>query len=319
MTLIASAATAQQWGDPPSLFAKDPDAPAWPPKERLALWPARPPGATGKRIAPDWTMNGTKGNRQLWVRGIATPEIHVFRAAKPDGSCVLVIPGGGYDFVSVQNEGLDIARFLNAQGTTVFVLTYRLPDEGWSNRHLVPLQDAQRAMRLIRSRAAAFAIDPARLGVLGFSAGGHLAADLTVSHAEKVYRVIDEADEQTARPAFSGLIYPVATVQPGASHGGSRDKLLGPNPTQALADSRSPLLHIAKDTPPTFLVHATDDDLVPVANTIDWLAGSRAAGVPCEAHIYSEGGHGFGLRAPKNTSASRWGEAFALWMRGHGG
>ncbi|QIK77779.1 alpha/beta hydrolase [Sphingomonas piscis] len=320
MTLLASTAvSAQQWGDPPLPAGKDPETPSWPPRERLALWPGRPPGGPAQPIALDWTMNGPTGGRQLWVRGVETPEINVFRAPEPDGSAVLVIPGGGYDFVSVQSEGLEIADFLNTKGTTAFVLTYRLPGEGWTPCHLAPLQDAQRAMRLIRAKASTFGIDPERLGVLGFSAGGHLAADLTVSHGQRVHDAVDAVDSLSARPAFSGLIYPVATVQPGASHGGSRDKLLGPNPSQPLADARSPLRHITGETAPTFLVHAIDDDLVPVANTIDWLAACRAAEVPCEAHLYSEGGHGFALRAPKDSSASQWGEMFARWMRKHGG
>jgi acetyl esterase/lipase len=114
-------------------------------------------------------MNGPPDNREIWVRGVAMPEVHVFRPARPDGSSLLSIPGGGYGFLSVQNEGIEVAERFNAEGTTVFVLTYRLPGEGWTNRALAPLQDAQRAMRLIRSRAADFRIDPARLGILGFS------------------------------------------------------------------------------------------------------------------------------------------------------
>ena len=126
-------------------------------------------------------MNNGPPNRELWIRGVPFPEVHVYRAAKPDGSAILSLPGGGYEFLSVQNEGIDAAERFNAERTTVFVLTYRLPVEGWSNRSQVALQDAQRAMRLIRSRAAEFRIDPERLGVIGFSAGGHLAADLATA------------------------------------------------------------------------------------------------------------------------------------------
>src|SRR4029079_14577957 len=128
---------------------------------------------------------------QLWIKGIAIPEVSVFRPALPDGSAILAIPGGGYAFLAVQNEGLHPAERFNAERTTVFVLTYRLPGEGWADRPLVAVQDAQRAMRLIRSRAASFRSDPARLGVMGFSAGGHLAADLGVSYAEPPYKPID--------------------------------------------------------------------------------------------------------------------------------
>jgi acetyl esterase/lipase len=210
---VARAAAAQQWGDPPTPAWGDPAAPPWPAKERFALWPGVPPGAPPTLPAPHPTMNGPAGARELWLREIAVPEVHVFRPARPDGSALLALPGGGYQFLSVQNEGLDVAQRHNGWGTTVFVLAYRLPGEGWAERHLVPLQDAQRAMRLIRARAADFRIDPARLGIVGFSAGGHLAADLATAHAEPVYRPLDAADRLSARPAFAGLVYPVTTLR----------------------------------------------------------------------------------------------------------
>ena len=146
--LAASAATAQSPA-PPTEFKGSANAPFFPPKERFPLWPGSPPGATLRPIKPDWSMDG-----ELDVRGVPVPEVNVFRPARADGSAVLAFPGGGYEFLSVQNEGLDPAERFNAERTTVFVLTYRLPGEGWQNRSLVPLQDAQRAMRLIRSRAA---------------------------------------------------------------------------------------------------------------------------------------------------------------------
>src|SRR5436305_9462135 len=145
-------------------------------------------------------MNGPHGSRELWLRGIASPEIQVYRPARPDGSALLALPGGGYGFLSVQNEGLDVAERFNAERTTIFVLAYRLPGEGWANRHLVPLQDAQRAMRLIRSRAADLRIDPARLGVIGFSAGGHLAAHLAPAFATPTYAPVDGAGPPPGPP-----------------------------------------------------------------------------------------------------------------------
>jgi acetyl esterase/lipase len=264
-------------------------------------------------------MNGPRGGRQLWVRGIPAPELHVYRAPDRDGSALLSLPGGGYGMVSVQNEGIDVAQRFNASGTTVFVLTYRLPGEGWTNRHLVPLQDAQRAMRIIRARAAEFRIDPRRLGIVGFSAGGHLAADLATAYSERVYDPVDAADRQDARPAFAGLIYPVATLEPRISHGGSMTNLLGPTPSTSLIKARSPLLHVTKQTPPCFLLHAIDDDAVPVENSLEMLAACRAAQVPVEAHILGSGGHGFGLRLPKDMPGSEWPDLFALWLRKNGG
>ena len=174
-------------------------------------------------------------------------------------------------------------------------------------------------MRLIRSRAGDFRIDPARLGVIGFSAGGHLAADLATAHGERAYAPVDDADTLSARPAFAALIYAVTTLAPREGHRGSLDNLLGPDPSRALVEARSPLRHVGAATPPCFLVHAIDDDTDPVANTIDWLAACRAAKVPAEAHLFGEGGHGFGLHLPAALPGSRWPDLLALWMRKHGG
>jgi acetyl esterase/lipase len=315
LALLAGAAAAQA----PTPFAGDPDAPFFPAKERFPLWPGTPPGAPKVKILPNWTMNNAPPNRELWIRGVPFPEVHVFRPARPDGSSMLAFPGGGYEFLSVQNEGLDVAERFNAERTTVFVLTYRLPGEGWSNRHLVPLQDAQRAMRLIRSRAGDLRIDPARLGVIGFSAGGHLAADLAVAHSERVYAPVDAADQLSARPAYVGLIYAVTTlINPGASST-SGNGLFGPNAPQAELQARSPVLHVTKDTPPSFIAHAMDDNTVAATHGANWIIAMQAAGASVEGHFFADGGHGFGLHLPKELPGSRWPDLFALWMRKHGG
>ena len=264
-------------------------------------------------------MSGDSTYRQLWIKGVAQPEVNVFRPALPDGSAILVIPGGGYGFIAAQNEGLDVAERFNAERSTVFVLTYRLPGEGWTNRSLVPLQDAQRAMRLIRSRAAEFRIDPARLGTIGFSAGGHLAADLAVSHAARLYAPVDAADRLSARPAFVGLVYPVISHDPKLSEGSTGPNLLGDNPTASEVAARSPALHVTSDTPPSFIAAAFDDGLIHIDNSLAWIDACRRAKVPVEAHLFADGGHGFGLHLPKDMPGSRWPDMFALWMRKHGG
>ena len=315
MALLAGSGAAAQT----PFSASDPAAPYFPPKERFPLWPGKPPGALKKPIAADWTMNNPPPNSELWLRGINVPEVHVYRPARADGSSLLVLPGGGYGFLSVQNEGLDPAERFNAERTTVFMLTYRLPGEGWDNRSLVALQDAQRAMRLIRSRAADYKIDPARLGVLGFSAGGHLAADLAVSHASPLYKPVDAADRLSARPAFAGLVYPVITMDTHFSEGSSQPNLFGDHPDTALIAARSPALHITADTPPSFVVAAFDDGLIHIDNSLIWIDACRKAKVPVEAHLLAEGGHGFGLHLPKDNPGSRWPDLFALWMRKHGG
>jgi acetyl esterase/lipase len=313
------AATGAQAQDKPTPAAGDPAAPFFPPKEGFPLWPGQPPGAPKTRIVPNWTMNNAPPNRELWIRGVPFPAVHVYRPARPDGSALLALPGGGYEFLSVQNEGLDVAERFNAERTTVFVLTYRLPVEGWNNRNLVALQDAQRAMRLIRSRAADFRIDPDRLGVIGFSAGGHLAADLAVSHAQQTYTPIDAADRLSARPAFVGLVYPVISLDPKTTLGTSAGNLLGANPTPEQVAARSPAEHVTADTPPSFIAAAVDDGLVLIGNSLEWIDACRRAKVTVEAHLFSEGGHGFGLHLPKEMTGSRWPDLFALWMRKDGG
>lgn len=315
--MVAGVAAAQDYQDP-ARVAADPSPPPWPSKERFPLWPGIPPGAPRPLPSPKWTMSGDPTYRQLWIEGVAQPEVNVFRPALPDGSAILVIPGGGYGFIAAQNEGLDVAERFNAERSTVFVLTYRLPDEGWANRSLVPLQDAQRAMRVIRSRAAELRIDPARLGAIGFSAGGHLAADLAVSHAAKVYAPIDAADRLSARPTFVGLVYPVISLDQKVSEGSTGPNLLGANPTASEVAARSPALRVTADTPPSFITAAFDDPLIHIDNSLAWIDACRRAKVSVEAHLFSEGGHGFGLHLPMELSGSRWPDLFALWMRKHG-
>jgi acetyl esterase/lipase len=312
--MIAAAAEAQ----PTPYSASRSSSRAWPAREKFALWPHQPPGAPSREVVPNWTLNGPPNSRELWVRGVPMPEVHVFRAPNPDGSSLLAFPGGGYEFLSVENEGTSAAKRFNAERTTVFVLAYRLPGEGWTDRSLAPLQDAQRAMRLIRADAARLRIDAARLGVIGFSAGGHLAADLAVSFDQPAYRRVDAADELSARPAFVGLLYPVTTLE-GFTHGGSRDNLLGPNPSAELVKARSPALHVSASTPPCFVVAAFDDGTVPIDNSFAWIDACRGAKVSVEAHLLAEGGHGFGLHLPRDNPGSRWPELFSLWLRQHGG
>lgn len=314
--LAASAAAADDYKNP-AIVAAEPGAPLWPSKERVALWPRTPSGAPHPLPTPGWQM--FPDGPQLWVKGIAMPEVNVFRPALADGSALLVIPGGSYTFHAVQNEGLHPAERFNADRTTVFVLSYRLPDEGWADRSTVALADAQRAMRLIRARAAEFKIDPNRLGVLGFSAGGHLAADLTVSYDQPLYAPVDAADRLSAKPAFTGLIYPVISLDTAISHGDSAPNLLGPNASPQLVAARSPALHVTKNTPPSFVAAALDDGFITPENSLQWIAACRKAGATVEAHLFSEGGHGFGLHLPKEMPGSRWPDIFALWLRKHGG
>ena len=313
---LALLAAAQSRADqspfpPPSLYQ---GAPPWPAKESFALWPGKAPGQRDTAPKPQWTMNGPADRRELHIQGVDKPEIHVYRPNNPTGQGLLVLPGGSYKLLSVQNEGLDAARTFNEMGMTVFILTYRLPNEGWDRQFDVPLQDAQRAMRLVRSKAKDFGIDPAKLAVLGFSAGGHLAATLTTCFDEAVYQPIDEADKQSARPAFSCLMYPVIDMRAPLVHAESRGNLLGPNPSDALLDARSAQRRVTADTPPCFLAHALDDGGVPYGNSVAMVEALRAHSVPCELHLFEKGNHGFGLHLPKDFTGARWPELFRAWV-----
>ncbi len=287
--------------------------------EVVELWPGPPPGSTGAAITrkiADQSKDPAHPDR--WVTGIARPVLVVYRPPQPNGTAALIMPGGGYGFLSYDNEGVSQAAWLNARGVTAFILMYRLPSEGWSKRADVPLQDAQRAMRVIRSGAARFGIRADQVAILGFSAGGHLAGSLATRHAQQTYAPIDAADQLSARPDVAALIYPVVTLDQPFTHIGSRDMLLGPNASVADQRARSVERNVDATTPPTFLVHAADDGLVPPANSIALFDALRAAKRPVSMHIFEDGGHGFGVRLPKTQSASAWPELFSSFATRQG-
>lgn len=275
--------------------------------EIIPLWPNAIPGdrhAAITRKVADQSHDPKHLDR--WITGIAKPALVVRRAAQPNGAAVLVMPGGGYGFLSYDNEGEEQAAWLNARGITAFILLYRLPSEGWSNQALVPLQDAQRALRLIRADAARFQLDPAKIAILGFSAGGHLAGSLATRFAEPTYAPIDRIDAVSARPDLVGLLYPVVSLEAPFTHGGSRDNLLGRDAPAALRHAGSVETRVTADTPPTFLVHAADDGLVPVANSIALFTALNVQHRPSELHVFDSGGHGFGARLPSIMPGSAW-------------
>jgi acetyl esterase/lipase len=288
------------------------------PDERIELWPGVAPGLLNPKLAPRIVETSPEPdiyrNRQL--TGIAQPALAVFRPAAPDGSAVVILPGGGYRALDFDVEGYDVARVLNAVGVVAFVLTYRLPHEGWQDAADVPLQDAQRAMRLIRAGAAKYAVDPARLGVLGFSAGGHVAASLATRSTAKVYPPLDDADMQSAAPAFAAVLYPVITMLPPFAHEASREQLLGDHPSTDMRAAYSCERLVTRETPPCFLAAAVDDPDVPVDNSLAMLAGLRAAHVPAELHLFEKGGHGFGLGVGQPAGA--WPDLFIRWAQARG-
>ncbi|HEY0315672.1 MAG TPA: alpha/beta hydrolase [Sphingomonas sp.] len=289
--------------------------------ETIPLWPGFPPGTPPDPTLPAPTLRraGAGGGREYRLKGVAAPGLSVYRPKQPNGVGLIVMPGGGYAFLSVENEGSAPAAFYTNAGYTVFVLSYRLPAEGWTDRADAPIQDALRAIRLVRARAADFHLDPKRIGIMGFSAGGHVAASLATDYATPLYEPIDAIDRESTRPAFVGLLYAVTTMRPLETHSVSRANLLGPGPDNALVARRSPLLHVGKATPPCFVACALDDGIVPPSCSLDWIAACRAAGVPVEGHVFEQGGHGFGLRLPSGNSGALWPQLFLLWARRHGG
>ncbi len=253
-------------------------APASDPSEIVQLWPNGAPG--GERVTVKLEIVERSPNvaeyRDRFATGITDPILTVFRPARPDGSALLIAPGGGYVRVVIDKEGFEAAQRLTASGVTCFVLRYRLPADGWAAGPDAPLQDAQRALRLIRAGAAGYGVDPRRIGVLGFSAGGHVAASLAELPAKPTYAAIDDADRASARPDFAALMYPVITMDAAFAHPGSRAQLLGERPSPEIALAYSRERTVGADTPPVFVVHALDDHTVPPQNSLALLAALRA-------------------------------------------
>jgi acetyl esterase/lipase len=287
--------------------------------EFVPLWPGMPPGGEGVGLTPKFAdAVQPDGYHVRSVSHIQQPGFFVYRAARPDGRALLVIPGGGYSSEGMDRGGREVAQRFAQGGITCFMLRYRLPGEGWKNRSDVPLQDAQRAMRLIRANAAQYGVEPAKLSAIGFSAGGHLAASLATRHDANVYSAIDATDMQSAKPAVAGLMYPVVTMGEGA-HPGSRDMMLGSVPAAQAVDAYSVERHIPIDTVPSFICLAADDDVVPpFPNGIALFGALRAARIPAALHVFEAGGHGFSLHWAQGKPCGAWPELFLAFAASHG-
>lgn len=231
---------------------------------------------------------------------------------------LLVCPGGGYQGIAIDHEGHAIARWFNENGVAAFVLRYRLPANGY--RHPVPMLDVQRAMRLIRSRTADWKINPAKCGVMGFSAGGHLASTLDTHFDAGNAKASDPVDRQGCRPDYAVLVYPVITLQESFTHEGTKTNLLGSNPDPALVKNLSSETQVTPQTPPTLLVHAADDAGVPIANSQVMHAALQKAGVATALNEYPKGGHGFG-HGPNgfnNNEPAGWLDKAYAWIKTQG-
>jgi acetyl esterase/lipase len=282
---------------------------------RIPLWTRRAPGS--EHIAVEQTIVERSDDPAMpdrYIAGVASPYLVVYAPEKPDGRAALVIPGGGYQRVVLDKEGTALVpAFADSGGLTLFVLRYRLPGEGHRNARDVPLADAQRAMRVIRAQAAARGLDPERVGAMGFSAGGHVAASLATRYDEAVYPHDDAIDMHSARPAWVVLGYPVIDMTVSLAHPGSRERLLGASPSPRTVRAYSPQHHVDAETPPTFLLHAADDDAVPVGNSLAYHRALLDAGVDAELHVFSRGGHGFGIRGATGPLAA-WPQLVLDWL-----
>lgn len=248
------------------------------------------------------------------VTGVRAPRIVVYAPEHPNGTGILVTPGGSYRRVVLDKEGSALAPAFNDRGYTLFVMTYRLPADGHAEGADAPLADLQRAMRLIRAQASRWQLDPDKLGVLGFSAGGHAAASLGTRWNDAVYAPLDETDAFSARPAFMGLVYPVMTMEEPVAHPGSREALIGTQPDDAAILRYSPEKAVTRATPPAFLLHAVDDPAVKVENSLLMFNALHAQGVPVEMHLFEQGQHGFGIRDALGLPAHLWPELLMNWI-----
>jgi acetyl esterase/lipase len=244
---------------------------------------------------------------------IPTLTYYLAPEGKANGAFVVVCPGGGYAGLA-DHEGKPVAEWLNSVGVSAAVLKYRL---GMRYHHPCMMQDAARAIRTIRSRAAELKIDPQRIGILGFSAGGHLASTAVTHHDPGNAGAADPIERVSSRPDFGILIYPVITMEDSYGHKGSREHLLGANPSASLVKLLSNEKQVKADTPPVFMVHTADDGGVPVENSLHFAEACRKAGVPIELHVFAHGPHGFGL-ATGNPTLGAWPALCAAWMRERG-
>lgn len=278
-------------------------------------------GATDYKMGPVDTAHGDREFHLLWPEGapgakgsepVDKPKITVYRAPadKANGAAVVVCPGGGYVVVAADHEGRQVAEWLNGLGVTAFVLQYRL---GPRYQHPAPLRDAQRAIRIVRARATEWGVDPARVGILGFSAGGHLASTAATHFDEGQPDAVDPIERKGSRPDFLVLGYPVISLIHPSVHKGSRDNLLGKDPDPKLLESLSNETQVTARTPPTFIFHTNEDTAVPAEHALLFYEALRKANVPAEMHIFAKGPHGVGL-APKDPALSLWPRLCAAWM-----
>src|SRR6266851_2073873 len=288
MLIAAAAATVSQAApQPPPLPIRD--------AQIIPLWSGAAPGALGSADTD-----------------IPVITVYLPRTVTPNTPAVVVCPGGGYQNLAANHEGRQVANYLNSLGAAAFVLRYRL---GPRYHHPIELGDAQRAIRLLRSHAQEWRLDPARIGIMGFSAGGHLAMTASTHFDGGAPDAADAVDRVSSRPDFAVLGYPVISMTEPWTHKGSRTNLLGENPDPELAKSLSGERAVTRETPPTFIFQTSEDTTVPAENSVHYFLALRTAGVPAEMHVFERGPHGVGL-ANDDVALSEWSKLLANWLRG---
>lgn len=276
-------------------------------QKELALYPQGIPNSIESKSTETTEIR----NGIHLVGNITQPTLTVYTPTKPNGTAVIICPGGGYWINATVHEGSDVAKKLIEWGVTAFVLKYRIPNDAtMQNKEIGPLQDAQQAIKIVRERAKELGVNPNRIGIMGFSAGGHLAST-AATHYQKA--VVTNEENTNLRPDFTILIYPVISFQNSFGHIGSRDQLIGKNPSQQKIDGYSNELQVNAKTPPAFLVHASDDDGVSPENSVVYYQQLVKNKVPAELHLYQKGGHGFGMNNP--TTKDEWMERLKNWMK----
>ena len=263
--------------------------------EVITLWPGQAPGEVAGEVGEEKLMEPLKDQRR--VRRLAnvtkpTVTVHPAKGENRSGAAVLICPGGAYNILADEHEGTMVADWLNSLGITAFVLRYRVPRRKGKPMYEAPLQDAQRAMRLVRQNAAKWQVNPDKIAVLGFSAGGHLAAMASTAFDREMYKAVDDADKISARPDLSILIYPAYLAEKGK-----------------LVDE----LKVTKSAPPAFMAHATDDPVTPESSVYYYLA-LKGLGIPAEMHIYTKGGHGYGM-VDNGLPTNQWPARCAEWLK----
>jgi acetyl esterase/lipase len=282
--------------------------------QTIKIWPDKIPGSIESSVYKEDTIYAD--DKTPRISKVTNPTISIYTPSKDkaNGTAIIICPGGGYTRLSIDHEGYKVAAWLNGIGITAIILKYRLPSDAiMQDKTIGPLQDVQEAIRIVRRNAVAWGINPKKVGIMGFSAGGHVASSLSTHFNDKVY---EPTDTTSARPDFSILVYPVITMSAELTHGGSRQNLLGKEPDAKLVERFSNELQVNKSTPPAFLVHAADDNTVPIQNSFNYLLALKKNNVSGELHIYEKGGHGFGL-GKKGTETS-WPEACKTWLKVHG-